>query len=104
MREIGRERWIDLDMTASIGTARRGVFDPLASTVDYGIGSNWYIVLFNIIGNSNTPNSGLTHRLDANFSDLQYLEHPYNTRRDNLELNTVTTNAHTSWNGFCKLH
>ena len=63
-------------MAASIGTARRSVSDPLASTVDCGIGSNGYIVLFSVIENSNTPNSGLTHRLDANFSDLPYLEHP----------------------------
>ena len=76
MRKIGRERWQNLDMTASIGTARRAAFDPLASTVDCGIYSNSYIVLFSVIENSNTPNSGLMHRLDANFSDLPYLEHP----------------------------
>ena len=76
MRKIGRERWNNVDMTASIGIARRGVFDPLASTVDCGIGSNWYIVLFIVIENSNTPFSGLTRRLDGNFNDLPYLEHP----------------------------
>ena len=76
MRKIGRERWNNLDMTASIGTARRGVFDLPASTVDCGIGSNWYIVLFSVIEKSNTPFSGLMHRLDGNFSDLPYLEHP----------------------------
>ena len=63
-------------MTACIDTARRGVSDPLASTVDCGCGSNWHIVLFSVIENSNTLNCGLTRRLDANSSDLPYLEHP----------------------------
>ena len=53
-------------MTASIDTARRGVSDPLALTVDCGFVSNWYIVLFSVIENSNTLNRGLTRRLDAN--------------------------------------
>ena len=63
-------------MTANIDTARRGVSDPWASTVDFGFASNWYILLFSVIENSNTLNRGLTRRLDANSSDLPYLEHP----------------------------
>ena len=76
MRKISRERLNNLNMVASIDTARRGVCDPLASAVGCGFGSNKHIVLFNEIENSNTLNSGLTRLLDANSSDLSYLEHP----------------------------
>ena len=57
-------------MTASMDTARMGVSDTLASTVGYEIGSEWYIVLFSVIENSNTMNRGLTRRLDTNSRHL----------------------------------
>ena len=56
MRKISRERLNNLNITASIDTARRGVSDLLASTVDCGFGSNWCIVLFSGKENINTLN------------------------------------------------
>ena len=61
-------------MTASIDTARRGVSDPLASTVDCGF--ELIHCAFCVIENSNTLNRGLTRRLNATSSDLLYFEHP----------------------------
>ena len=73
---ISREWWSNLNMTASIDTVRRGVYDPLASTVDCVYGPNWYIVFLSVyIENWYTLNHGLTSRLDANSSNLPHFEH-----------------------------
>ena len=87
-------------MTASIYAARRVVFDLWHRLWTW---LNLIHCVFRVIKISNTLNHGITHRLDENSSDLLYLEHPWNTRKDKLELNTVTTNAQTRKNGLCNL-